>query len=55
MLSAIAGSMMLAGGETRFSAASDSVMLCPMVNAVTMRTRASHEPPSSSRPIRNRM
>ena len=55
MLSAIAGSMMLAGGETMFSAASDSVMLCPMVNAVTMRTSAIQVPPSSSRPMRNRM
>jgi hypothetical protein len=37
MLNAIAGSMMLAGGEKMFNAASDSVMLCPIVNAVTMR------------------
>ena len=36
MLSAIAGSMMRAGGVTMFSAASDSVMLCAIVNAVTM-------------------
>ena len=35
MLSAIAGSMMRAGGLTMFSAASDSVMLCATVNAVT--------------------
>ena len=33
MLSAIAGSMMLAGGLTTPSAASDSVMLCANVNA----------------------
>ena len=32
MLSAIAGSMSRAGGVTRFSAASDSVMLCATVN-----------------------
>ena len=36
MLSAIAGSMMRAGGVTMLSAASDSVMLCATVNAVTM-------------------
>ena len=36
MLSAIAGSMMRAGGLTMLSAASDSVMLCATVNAVTM-------------------
>ena len=41
MLNAIAGSMMLAGGETMLSAASESVMLWPIVNAVTMRTSAS--------------
>ena len=31
----MAGSIRRAGGETRPSAASDNVMLCPMVNAVT--------------------
>ena len=36
MLSAIAGSMSRAGGVTMLSAASDSVMLCATVNAVTM-------------------
>ena len=36
MLRAIAGSMMRAGGVTMLSAASDSVMLCAIVNAVTM-------------------
>ena len=36
MLSAIAGSMIRAGGLTMFSAASDSVMLCATVNAVTI-------------------
>ena len=35
MLSAMAGSMRRAGGVTMFSAASDSVMLCATVNAVT--------------------
>ena len=55
MLSAIAGSMMLGGGVTMSSAASDKVMLCPIVKAVTMRTRAPQLPPSSSSPMRKRM
>ena len=38
-----------------FSAASDSVMLWPMVKAVTMRSSVIQVPPSSSSPTRNRM
>ena len=55
MLSAMAGSMMLAGGVTRLSAASDSVMLWPMVKNDTIFSSAVQRPPSSSRPTRNRM
>ena len=53
MLSAIAGSMIRAGGLTMFSAASESVMLCATVNDVTMTASWRTVPPSSSSPTRN--
>ena len=52
MLSAMAGSMIRAGGVTMFSAASDSVMLCATVNEVTTSASWRIVPPSSSRPTR---
>src|SRR4029453_9406358 len=52
MLRAIAGSMIVAGGVTTLSAASDRGMLWPMVKAVTIRTSAPQAPPVGSRPIR---
>ncbi len=55
MLRAIAGSMICGGGFTTLSAASESVMLCPTVKAVTIFTSCFHVPPSRSSPTRNRM
>ena len=58
MLKAIAGSTMCPGGEKMSSAASDSVMLCPMVNAVTMaasrRQRSAEEQETDRRRARDR-
>ena len=53
MLSAMAGSMIRAGGVTTFSAASDSVMLCATVKALTISSSRRIGPPSSNSPMRN--
>ena len=50
MLSAIAGSMMRAGGLTRLSAASDSVMLCATVNAVTISSELAERAAEQQQP-----
>src|SRR5579864_8117733 len=54
MLNAMAGSMIRAGGDTRLRAASESVMLCAIVNDVTTAVSCRMVPPSRSSPTRNR-
>ena len=53
MLSAMIGSTSRAGGVTTLRTASDSVMLCATVKAVTTSSNWRTPPPSSSRPMRN--
>ncbi len=55
IVSAISGSMKRADGDRMSSAASESVMLWPIVNDVTISASRDSVPPSSSSPIRNRM
>ncbi len=55
MVSAISGSTNRGEGDRMSRAASDSVMLWPMVNEVTMIASRPSVPPRRSKPTRNRM
>ena len=55
IVKAISGSIKRGAGDSTSSAASDSVMLWPIVNDVTINASLETVPPSSNSPIRNRM